>query len=74
MESELSIIGRRIAAICYERTDVQRVLFEYRNTRKDLQPWEDKLRELTAEREALIVRQRELFNTWHAAKKKRTFI
>ena len=61
MQSELSSLSRRIAAVCHERTDVQRYLFEYRNTRRDLQQWEKRLAELNSERDALIERQRRLF-------------
>jgi hypothetical protein len=66
MQSELSSLSSRIAAVCHERTDVQRYLFEYRHTRRDLQQWEKRLAELNGERDALIERQRQVFKKWKA--------
>ena len=61
MQSELSILSQRIASVCYERTLLQRQLFENRNTRKDMQEWENQLKDLNAERDLLIQRQKQLF-------------
>ena len=63
MQSELSALSQRIAAVCYDRTVLQRQLFENRNTRKDMREWENQLRDLDAERDALVQRQKQLFKT-----------
>ena len=63
MQSELSALSQRIASVCYDRTVLQRQLFENRNTRRDMREWENQLRDLDAERDALVQRQKQLFKT-----------
>ena len=63
MQSELTILNQRLAAVCCERTEVQRRLFEFRNTRSDLTEWQIRLEELNGEKDALICRQRQVFKS-----------
>jgi anti-sigma-K factor RskA len=63
MQSELSALSKRIASVCYNRTALQRQLFENRNTRTDVQAWEIELKDLDTERDALVERQKQLFKS-----------
>ena len=63
MQSELSTLSQRIASVCYNRTVLQQQLFESRNTRKDVQEWENQLKNLNNERDDLIERQKQLFKS-----------
>ena len=56
------ILSERIAALCYERTDLQRQLFEFRNARHTQRhvEWEERLRAIEMERRELIAEQKRL--------------